>query len=131
MSKWVAPGNGFGEPNITLRRARMCRDAIARGEITLKELSNELDVEQTHFKRLLNRILTEAGEQPIGSGPQVWNSATNGRKIYRDISADNHNARRCYIGERVNKRSLADKIDEFIRTGGAITRIERQTSVAA
>lgn len=129
MSKWVAPGNGFGEPNITLRRARMCRDAITRGEITLKELANELNVEQTHFKRELNRLLTDAGEHPIGVAPRILTG-----KVAWDlgIRGDPANGRRrCYIGERVSKRSLSEKIDEFIRDGGSITRIERQTSVAA
>lgn len=102
MAVWVAPGNGFEEPNFTLRRIRMCRDAIARGEITLKELANELDAEVTHFKRLLNRILTDAGEKPIGLGPQIWNGRSNGKNVCRDITVDNQNARRCYIGERVD-----------------------------
>lgn len=128
MSKWVAPGNGYGEPNITLRRARMCRDAIQRGEITLKELANELNVELTHFKRELNRLLTDAGERPIGVAPRIWNSSCTWSSGIRADAANDK--RRCYIGERVDNRSLREKIDEFIRSGGTITRIEHN-SVAA
>ncbi|PIP00702.1 hypothetical protein CJ014_00940 [Pleomorphomonas carboxyditropha] len=105
----------------------MCRDAIARGEITLKEMANELDVEYTHFKRELNRLLTEAGEPPVGVAPRIYSHTAWDYGIRADAVKKRH----CYIGEKIDTTALCNKIDEFLRGGGSVTRIERQTSIAA